>query len=84
MEANNRHIAMSPLGNDTSFHDGQCFWMIDLYEDTGELFHRTMAYQIAVDMNLVFRVDFSDLGNLIPIQSSADDGGKKISSQSEF
>lgn len=68
VEENGRHVAMNPVGHGTSFHDGQCFLEISLYEDTDAQLLRWRTYQLAVDKELVFQIDLGNPERLIPFQ----------------
>jgi hypothetical protein len=68
VEKNNRHIAWIPSSDNTAFHDGQCFWEINLYEDTGDQLLRWNAYQIGLNKSLVYRLDIVNPGQLVPVE----------------
>jgi hypothetical protein len=57
VEKNKRHIAWIPSSDNTVFHDGQCFWEINLYEDAGNQLLRWNSYQIGLNKPVAYRLD---------------------------
>jgi hypothetical protein len=70
VEKNNRHIAWISSSDNTVFHDGQCFWEINLYEDAGDQLLRWNAYQVGLNKPLVYRLDIVNPGQLVPVEFS--------------
>jgi hypothetical protein len=64
---NKRQISTIPNTNHTVYHNGQCFWEINLYEVNDDQFLRWNAYQISLTKPLVYRVDVVNPDQLIPV-----------------
>lgn len=54
--------------NKTVFHDGQCFWEINLYEKFGDHLSRWNAYQVSLSGRLLYRLDMANPDRLISVK----------------
>ncbi len=70
VKKNKRHVSTISSSNNTVFHDGQCFWEINLYEVTDGQFLRWNAYQIGLNKPLAYRLDVVNPEQLISVKFS--------------
>jgi hypothetical protein len=68
VKKNKRHVSTISSSNSTVFHDGQCFWEINLYEVTDGQFLRWNAYQIGLTIPLAYRLDVVNPEQLISVK----------------
>lgn len=61
-------VSTIPNLNKTVFHDGQCFWEINLYEKLDDHLSRWNAYQVSLNGQLVYRIDMANPDQLIPVK----------------